>query len=121
MAIREIFDHGINWLGKQPQALWEIDISGIALRVERYGNSCYFKGIKIKKGENEVYELSRSGDERSEIFFGKPFRRYNGDQNCFVEFLAGVMVKETSEDVKVELDENTEKQYQLFLQNIIKA
>ncbi len=121
MEIRKIEDHGINWFGKQPQALWEIDISGKTLTVERFGSSCYFTGIKIKKDRKEVYELSIKDEERTELFFGKPFRKYSGDQNCFIEYLGMILAKENKENFKAELNARTEKQYQNVLQKIMES
>ncbi|TRZ54115.1 hypothetical protein D4Q76_03125 [archaeon] len=97
-----------------------MDISGINLQVERFGNSCQYTGIKIKKGEKEVYELSRNDEERTELFFGNPVRKYNGNQDCFIEYLAGAVAKETGENFKAKLDPKFEKQYQEFFQKILK-
>lgn len=120
MCIREIVNHGVNWLGKKPQAVWEMDISGTTLRVERSGSLCYWTGIKIMKCAEEVYNLSRNGEERTETFFGKPVRNYSGNRSCFIEYLASVVAKETGEKFRAEVDPKTEKQYHEFLRKILK-
>ena len=121
MPIRELFDHGINWFGKQPQAAWDMDVSGTTLRVERSGSKCYWTEIVVKKGENEVYKLSRNLEERTEAFFGKPARKYDGDQNCFIEYLNKTVADEIGDKrYKADFDPQTEKQYQDFLRKIIK-
>lgn len=121
MHIREIFNYGVNQLKKQPQAVWEIDISDTTLLVERSGSMCYWTGIKIKKGGKEVYELSRNDEKRTESFFGSQTRKYDGDKNCFIEYLAGAVAKETGENFKADFDPQTEKQYREFLQKILES
>jgi len=122
MAIRELFDHDINWFGKQPQAAWEIDISGTTLQVERSGSKCYWTKIIVKKSGKEVYELSRNLEERTESFFGSQARKYNGDQNCFIEFLNKTIANEIDDkNYKADFDPQTERQYQDFLRKILKS
>ncbi len=121
MPIREIVNHGVNWIGKQPQAVWEMDISGTTLRVERSGSMCYWTGIKIKKDEKEIYNLSRNDEERTESFFGNPIRKYTGNKSCFIEYLAGAVAKETGESFKADFDPQTEKQYREFLRKILEC
>ncbi|MFZ3077528.1 MAG: hypothetical protein WA139_03675 [Candidatus Aenigmatarchaeota archaeon] len=120
MPIREIFNYGVNHLKKQPQAAWEMDVSGITLRVERSGSKCYWTKIIVKKGEEEVYELSRNLEERTESFFGSQARKYDGDKNCFIEYLNKTVADEIGDkNYKTDFDPQTEKQYREFLRKIL--
>ena len=87
--IREIENNG-GW--NQPfdrlHKAWELVMPNLVLRMERYGNTCGWSSIKIKKDGKEVYKRVRGETEqRDEFFFEEHSRTYHGDQFSFIEYL----------------------------------
>lgn len=121
--MRKIQDRWITEVG-EPNVVWEVDIIGINLQIERYGNWCIWNTIKIKRDGTRVYKITLDGDKRTEFFFDKPFREYHGNQFSFIEYIT--MVEEQrrfpnpQEYVQKGLDARIEKEYRKYLQRILR-
>jgi hypothetical protein len=130
MSIREIEDN-LYSKGKKPHIVWEINISGKILYMERFGSFCFWNYIRVRKDKTEVYKITldhkyfknRDIGERTEFFFNQPLRKYKGDQFSFIEYLSIIAEQERfpepQEFIKIGLDIKIEKQYRKYLQDIL--
>ncbi len=129
MGIREItyrYDStSTNENGEKLHKAWELDISNNTLVLERYGSFCGWSELKLKKKEREVYRITKlfGGEERTEYFFHRLTRAYNGDQFSFVEYITRVAEKgrfpAAEEDIPAGLDSNIRDLYRENLQKIL--
>jgi len=107
---------------KKPMILRQ-DLFGIELKVERYPNTwCIWKTVVYYNKNKEVYRLTKDDKEiRREYFFKEkiPFREWNGDKFCFVEYLNFIEKIKRWPEVKelvskFKLDENIAENYNRF-------
>lgn len=113
--------------GQQLHRVWELDVLGNILLLERYGSMCGWNQIKLKKNGAEVYRIVKpwSCEERTEFFFNQLTRSYMGDKFSFVEYIDLIVEQErfleSQEYVQAGLDVEVEKQYRNNLQKILDA
>ncbi len=129
MGIREItcrYDSELaNEQGEKFHRAWELDILDTTLVLERYGSLCGWSELKLKKKEREVYRIIKlfGGEERTEYFFHRLTRVYNGDQFSFVEYITRIAEKgrfpATEKDIPAGLDFNIKDLYHENLQKIL--
>lgn len=111
--------------GQQLHQVWELDVLGNILLLERYGGMCGWNQIKLKSNGAEVYRIVKPWDseERTEFFFNQSTRSYIGDKFSFVEYIDSIAEQERfiepQEYVQAGLDAEVEKMYRTNLQKIM--
>ena len=105
-----------------PHRIWESNLLGSIVRIERYG-PCDWDKILFLKNKEEVYRIEKTNRTRKEYFSGEFFRKYVGDKICFVEYCEAIekekRLPSSEEFINSGLEANLEKEYRKFFEKII--
>ncbi len=107
----------------QLHRVWELNVLGKVLLLERYGSMCGWSQLKLKRNGKEVYRIVKPwGEERrEEFFFNQSTRVYWGNRFSFIEYIEQIdgQIPAPGQFTQAGLSTRVERVYRDNLQKIL--